>query len=148
MVQGWSARLIQLNFAFVYLFAAFAKIRADAWYTQGNEAGKVLMFEYATANFTFIDGFPLIMGLMTWGTILLELAFPFLVWFKETRRFALFGLVIIHGSSMLTLNVSYFAETMLAISTIFLLTEDIQIFERWLKKLKKFAGKQVVFKRA
>lgn len=143
MVAGWPARLIQINFALVYLFAGFAKIRADAWYVQGTEAGRVLQFQYATANFTFLDSFPLIMALMTWGTILLELAFPFLVWFKETRRFALFGLVIIHGSSMVTLNVSYFAETMLAIATIFLLTEDIEAISTWKRTVWKFATSRV-----
>ncbi|CAN5153413.1 hypothetical protein BH11PAT4_BH11PAT4_3930 [soil metagenome] len=136
-VAGWSARLIQLNFAFVYLFAAFSKIRADAWFVQGTEAGKVLNFEYATANFTWLSSYPLIMACMTWGSMLLELGFPFLIWFKETRRFALFGLIVIHGSSMLTLNVSYFAETMLALGTIFLIDEDLTVTKKYFKKAQQ-----------
>lgn len=142
MVAGWSARLIQLNFAFVYLFAGFAKVRADAWFVTGTEAGKVLNFEYATMNFTWLAAYPLVMALMTWGSLLLEVAFPFFVWFKETRRFALFGLLIIHGSSLITLNVSYFAETMLSIATIFLMEDDIVAGAAFLKRVLKGAKVQ------
>jgi hypothetical protein len=137
MVSGWPARLIQLNFAYVYLFAAFAKIRADAWYVRGTEAGDVLNFQYATANFTWLSSYPLVMACMTWGAMFLELGFPFLIWFKETRRFALFGLIVIHGSSILTLNVSYFAETMLAIATIFLIDDDLSRTKHFLQVVRQ-----------
>ena len=141
MVPAWPARMIQINFAIVYLFAAFSKIRADAWYVNGAEVGNILMWEYATLNFHWLTQFPIINALMTWGTIMLELMFPFLVWQPATRRLALAGLLVIHLSSIMTINVTYFGEVMLAIALIFLTDADLTAAEKFWKRAQRFGNK-------
>lgn len=141
-IPGWPARIIQMNLALVYLFAAFSKVRADAWFTTGQEGGNVMFFEYATINITWLHHFPLILGLMTWGGLLFELMFPFWIWHRTTRRIALLGLVVIHGTSLIAFNVTYFAETMLAIALIFLREEDLTDLRNLYTQIKNRLSKR------
>jgi len=88
-------RLIQLQMAVFYFFAGVEKLRGETW-----QHGYALWIaltndEYATLPLGWLAEHFWIINLMTYYTLLLELAFPFLIWQRPTRPYLLAGAVLL-----------------------------------------------------
>lgn len=59
-------------------------------------------------------------ALLTWGSVLLQLAFPFMLLTRPTRIVALFGILSFHLGIGLLLGLPWFSLTMIAIDAIFI----------------------------
>ena len=135
-VPGWPARLLQVQIAFIYLFAAFTKLRSPSWMA-GNELLGILNFQYATMNFSWLTNYPLLVNLLTYGAIASELTFPFWIWFEKMRRWILVPLILMHIGIAITLQVTYFSEVMIACLLLFMTDKDIEDLRslwRWTRK--------------
>ena len=65
----------------------------------------------------------------TWSVIAVELAVPIFIWFRETRRLCLAGLLLFHLANEWTMNLFFFHWIMLVGWISFLTPDDF----RWLR---------------
>lgn len=93
-IAGYS---ICIHFCLVYFVSAVHKLNADVWfngvatyYVLGSER-----FQGTPWNLSLIKN-GVFVTLSTYGTILIELGFPFLVWFKKTRNVMILLAISLH----------------------------------------------------
>jgi hypothetical protein len=118
-VAAWPQRLIQYQLAVVYLASFWWKAKGSAW-----RDGSAL---YYVINLREIQQFALprflhetwVVHLGTWLTMLFELAFPLLVWFRSCRRWVLITGIAFHLCLEYALNIPMFQWDMLAAYVLF-----------------------------
>jgi len=90
---------ICIHLCFVYFFSAIHKVHSELWfngiatyYTLSLERfrGTPINLELAK-NYLFVN-------LSTYGTILIELFYPCLIWFKRTKYIMIFLAIVLHSS--------------------------------------------------
>ena len=139
---GLPVRGIQLFIAVIYFISALMKLRSADW-MGGLQMENVLNTYGTMQNFTWIAQVPIMSVFMGYVSIAAELCFPFLVWFPRTRRWALIAIALLHLSIFLTMNVTFFSETMLALITIFLSANEanylLALPHKILKRIPKLA---------
>jgi hypothetical protein len=75
----------------------------------------------------------LLRKLMTFGTVIVEGAFPLLVWFKPTRLAVLIPLAGLHiGIALMIPNVTFFTLTMVCVFACYLTGRDIDLVSQWI----------------
>lgn len=116
----WPTRLAQINVALVYLISLPWKLCDDkAWWD-----GSAIYYVMASATWSRWPWPSLFYGglshVSTWGTVVVEGAFPVLVWFRRPRPYVLAGIVALHASIAVVLsNVTFFNIAMLCSFWIF-----------------------------
>ncbi len=88
VVPAWPVRLMQIQLAFMYFFTGLSKIGAD-WLD--GEAVYWVLNDLAVARWPYHRlPIPLtVCRLMSWGTLIFEIGFPFFVAIARRRRFVL-----------------------------------------------------------
>ncbi len=130
----WAVRLIQVNIALVYLISMPYKLTDES----GEWARGDAMY-WAMMNDTWAGRLPhhwfyghrgvFLSVLMTYGTIVIELAFPLLVWFRKTRLLVLAGITSLHlGIAVIIPNVAFFTLSMVCSFWLFVPADDLR---RW-----------------
>jgi predicted DCC family thiol-disulfide oxidoreductase YuxK len=89
-------RLIQLHLAFIYGMAGLAKLQGPSWWTGMALWGTMTAGEFAWFDFTWLAAWPVILNVMTHGSLALEIVYPALVWFRSTRPLMIAGAVLLH----------------------------------------------------
>jgi predicted DCC family thiol-disulfide oxidoreductase YuxK len=128
-------RLMQLQMAIVLFFSATEKLRGDVWWK-----GDAVWHVFTDAN--YYNGFLLdllasqywIVNLATYGTILIEIAYPFLIWGRKTRPFALAGAIFLHLNFAFLMRLYYFSFTMIMGHMSFVRPEWLRALGLWWKK--------------
>lgn len=126
-VERWPIRLMQLNVALIYLVSSGYKVGSDAAWLDGSA------LYYAMVNRTWSRWpWPAMLypawtsGLATFGSLLLEAAFPFLVWFEPFRLPLVLALALLHLVIAVVLqNVTFFSLAMVSALCLFLTTDDL-----------------------
>ena len=113
--SGWGfacRRLIQVQMAVIYFSSGIEKLYGDTWWS--GEAPWFAMANNETAFFplaVFAHNFWLV-NLIAFGTLFLELAYPFLIWGRRTRPYLLAGALMLHAGIAIFLGMYYFAIVM------------------------------------
>ena len=136
-VPGWPVRLIQIQLATIYMFAAMAKMRGDGAWLDGTQVVNSLTWQYATFNLWWLSLLPFLNNILTLGTVFLEFAFPFMVWRPQTRPPEVYGMFILHIATAIFMNVTYFGEVMASCLILCLTGSEIRQFFAFLKRLGK-----------
>jgi len=111
-IPFWSVRLFQIQIAMVYFFSGWLKTAAPDWYR-----GEAMHFVFqqpiwSRVSWDALDS-PLLVGLMTYGTLAFELVlFPSLVWIRPLRPLVLGFGVLFHVTIAVTMKVFVFGELM------------------------------------
>jgi len=116
----WPLRLIRAQVALIYLSSALWKLSYPAW-----RDGTAV---YWALNLNGFHRFPWpipvalepLLPFFTWGTLLFELLFPVLVWFRATRGPVLVMGLGLHLGLWLTLEIGPFSWVMIASYVAFL----------------------------
>lgn len=138
----WALRLIQIQLAVVYVWTAWHKMKGDTWFD-----GTALYYASrldAMKNFPvpfILDWMPT-MQLMTWGTLVLELALGILIWFKEFRKPLIIIGIIFHLGIEYMMSIPYFEWVMILLLVTFIEPETVKSFVRslrlkWMSSLEK-----------
>lgn len=94
LASVWGQRLVQIQIAYVYASTVLSKASSGRWLS-----GKALYDVLASPVFAewprWIGFWPLIYAL-TWGTLLFEIGFPTLVWFRKLRPWVLLAGIGFH----------------------------------------------------
>lgn len=127
----WALRLMQLSIAFLYLFSAPAKWNDDfAW--QNGMAIYYVSFSWFWFRFPGVNLLhnQVFSFLTTFGTLITELAFPYLVWFSKTRKYILVAIIVLHISLLffMTFGIFFFNLAMLVSFILFIPSQTTQKF--------------------
>jgi predicted DCC family thiol-disulfide oxidoreductase YuxK len=127
-------RLMQLQMAVLFFFSAVHKIRTDEWW-QGDALWRV----FAAHDYNSVAMLDLyashfwIVNIATYGTVLIEIAFPFLIWQRHTRAWMLAGAVFLHLLFFFFLGLHYFSWVMIMGHVSFLRKEWLDSLGAWWK---------------
>ena len=115
----WALRLVQVGIAAFYLATQLHKLSMEQMWWDGD----VLYYITATANwgrFPWPEFFEQAWATKSasWGSLMLELAFPFLVWIPALRRWLVLAMIGLHVTIMLTIYGATFFN-LAAIVTLF-----------------------------
>jgi vitamin K-dependent gamma-carboxylase-like protein len=110
----WALRLIQLQISIGYLFAVTGKFATDRW-TDGTAVAYALRIDDVRrlATPAFITQSATITGLLTYGTLIIELSLAVLIWIPRLRPFVLVLGVVLHVGIDSSILVGFFSYAML-----------------------------------
>lgn len=105
----WGTQLMQVSITIIYIFSGPAKYLDDITWRNGSAIYYVSLSD-RWFRFPQVDIFhsELASTILTFGTLIAEIAFPIFVWFKITRPFVLLGIAGLHFSLMIFMSVSVF----------------------------------------
>lgn len=130
----WPRRLIQIQLAIVYLFAFLPKT-GTTW----RDGTAIYYFlanpHFARFSFDFLGNFVILTTFMTYATLLIELLFPILVWFKPTRNYMLIAGIMLQSGILILSNITFFSLIMIVAHLAFIEPETTS---KVLSKIKKF----------
>jgi len=111
---GACIRLMQLQMVVIFFYSAISKLHADIWL---NGDAVWIMFTsddyYHSTMVALLASHYWIGNLATYGTILLEIAFPFLIWQRSTRPYLLAAAIILHLLFAFLMGLFYFSFVMI-----------------------------------
>ena len=132
---GACTRLVQVQMAVLFLYSGIEKIRGDEWWN-----GDAIWLAFTTNE--FYNGFVVwllarqywLVTVGTYGTILIEIAFAFLIWPRRTRPYLLASAVFLHVSFIVGLGLVYFSFIMIMGHMSFLRPEWLARLGLWWKQ--------------
>src|SRR6185295_2357234 len=112
--MGACTRLMQIQMATLFFFSVISKLRGDDWW-----AGDAVWVVFTTNE--HYNRFALdvlasqywLVNVGTYGTLLIEVAFPFLIWQRTTRPYLLAGALFLHAQFALLMGLFYFSFIMI-----------------------------------
>lgn len=129
-------RLIQIQFAVIYLSTALFKFNGEDWID-----GTAVYYTSRLENFQrlvipVIFDHLVLVKLMTWFALFTEFAMGTLVWIKELRIWVLLAGVLLHVGIELTMSIGFFEWIMFAGYIVFLKGSDIKQFSALYSRLR------------
>ena len=121
-------RLIQIQFAIIYLSTALFKFDGMDWVE-----GTAVYYTARLENFqrlvipVLFDHLVLV-KIMTWFALMTEFAMGTLVWVKELRPWVLLFGILLHLGIELTMSIGFFEWVMLAGYLVFIKNSDLRLF--------------------
>lgn len=113
-ISPWPLRLLQMQLCVIYLTTGIAKLRGDTW-VDGSSLFNALN-DIGMTRWSYVQ-LPLPYWLtagLTWGTIVWECGFVFLVLWRRTRLLALLAGIGLHIGIYLSIEVGWFSFYTLA----------------------------------
>jgi predicted DCC family thiol-disulfide oxidoreductase YuxK len=111
---GACTRLMQIQMVVLFFYSAISKLGGDDWWN-----GDAIWFVFSTDEFYS----PVILNVLasqywlvnvaTYGTILIEIAYVFLIWQQRTRPYLLAGALFLHVQFALLMGLFYFSFVMM-----------------------------------
>lgn len=116
--------LVQIQVALIYLATAWHKLPAAEW-----RDGTVMIYFFASHHSTvagpWVADWPLTLALVTYATLLIEMALPFLLWKKSTRPWGLLLGGALHLGIAITSDLLLFSIVILSTYVAFLDGDDL-----------------------
>ncbi len=112
----WALRLMQLQLSVIYLAGVWEKVQGGTW-NDGTAVSYALRVSDLAALPVpaFLSHSPVVVNLLTFGTLAAELALGILVWNRGLRRWVLLGGVAFHLSIAWAIRVGFFSVGMLVL---------------------------------
>lgn len=134
ILTSTGVRILQIQLCLIYGYTGFEKLKGNDWWDQ-TAIWKVLGNEQLMlADLSFLRNVPLVIGLMTWGTVLFEIYSPVLFWPRATRKWTLMAGWALHIGICLTMGLYIFSLTMMSA---YLLFADSRWLEGYFGKLRR-----------
>ncbi|HYG00884.1 MAG TPA: HTTM domain-containing protein [Chryseosolibacter sp.] len=126
---------LMIQIAFVYFFTSLAKLQGDLWLngTAVYYTMRVRDFMATPFNITLTESHYFVV-LSTYFTLLWEMSFPFLVWFRQTKFYILFFGVLLHLGIWVFMRIDNFSWVMMSSYFIFVTDEEYRSFYQFIMK--------------
>jgi len=126
--------MIQIQLCVIYFYTGLEKLKGGTWWD-----GTALWSVFANpqmviADLTWLKNFPLVVVALTFATVLFEVYFPALVWFKKTRIIMLLIGISFHMGIGVFMALYSFAFIMMAPYILFVSKRDIDDFKTFVLK--------------
>jgi hypothetical protein len=119
-------RLIQIQVCIIYAYSGVEKLRGPSWW-EGDAVWLALANpQVARTDFSALAQYPGWIALLSWSSVLWEVYFPALVWFKRLRLPALAFGVMMHLGIGLTLRIPFFALLLIVSYLAFLTPSELR----------------------
>ncbi|MCP1298073.1 HTTM domain-containing protein [Chryseobacterium sp. S0630] len=109
-------RLFQIHISIAYFFSGLDKALGFNWWN-GESIWKAIHLPYSNRDlnidFSWLIEHSYILSLMGWSTIIIEMCYPFFIWYKPTQKTWLFLTISMHIGIALVLNLYYFSAIMI-----------------------------------
>ncbi len=111
---GACTRLMQIQMAVLFFYSAISKLGSDIWLS-----GDAVWIMFSTDEYynriilDVLASHYWLVNLATYGTILIEIAFPFLIWQRNTRPYLLAAAIFLHLQFALLMGLFYFSFLMI-----------------------------------
>jgi hypothetical protein len=134
---NWTVLLVKINFAIIYLFAGITKLTHSTW-MNGTELAATINSNYGVFDYSWVGEFPNSISILVYSSIITELCYAFIIWFERTRLFVLLMTLGLNLGIILTLQVTFFPQSMLVGSILFLKEKDFEQIKNFSLYLYKF----------
>lgn len=112
-----SIRVLQLHLCIVYIASGVEKAMGIQWWN-GEAIWQTLMQgQFARFDMRWMANYPLLAGLMCWGTLLLETGYPLFIWWRRTRPYGYFAIVLMHLGIAAFMGLQLFSAIMIIFNT-------------------------------
>ncbi len=116
-------RLIQVQLAILYFFSGFEKLRGDLWWS-GDAVwvalNNVEFMRTPEAVRDWLARHYVVINALSYGTVVLECAYPFLIWKRAWRPWILASAVLMHLGVAVMMGLWYFSGLMMLFNLAFL----------------------------
>lgn len=136
---GACTRLMQIQMAIVFFFSALQKIRGNEWWN-GDAIWSVFSLQenYYRPFPDILASHYWLVNFATYATILIEIAFPFLIWQRRSRPYMLAAAIFLHLNIAVFMGMPYFSFVMMMGHMSFLRPEWLARLSRmWKRKMGK-----------
>ena len=135
----WALRLMQIQMSIIYLSTVIEKLDGQDW-LNGTALYYVArlddMFGHLPLPAFPFESLPMI-KFMSWSVLAFEIAVPFALWFRETRRYALLAAFVFHLATDYAMHLFLFHWIMMVGLLSFTESEDWRLAKQWLYRLSK-----------
>jgi hypothetical protein len=107
-------RLVQIQMAIVFFFAGAAKLRGNDWWDGDAIWYAMTDYEFNVLPLRLFAQNMWLVNLLTYGSLLIELGYAFLVWDRKTRPFFVLGAIALHIGVAISMGLVLFAVPMIA----------------------------------
>ncbi|MBA2432054.1 MAG: HTTM domain-containing protein [Chthoniobacterales bacterium] len=114
--HGFFRRLLQLHLCVIYLFGGFAKALGSGWWDGSNIWRALTRPPFDLLAPEFIVRLAALLPLLGIAVVIVELAYPFLIWSRRTRRVWLLLTCGMHLGIGLTMGMYLFALVMIVLN--------------------------------
>jgi hypothetical protein len=121
-------RLAQLQVCIIYGYSGLHKLKSPLWW-KGEALWYALGGQYARFDFSWLAHWPSLVAIASFSSVVWEIYFPALVWFKKTRPYVLVGGVLLHLGIALTITIPFFSALMILTYVLFLDNAMLQSVE-------------------
>jgi predicted DCC family thiol-disulfide oxidoreductase YuxK len=110
---GACTRLMQIQMAVLFFYSAIGKLRGDDWWN-GDALWAVFTIGeyYNRAMLDLLAAHYWLANAGTYATILIEIAFPFLIWQRRARPYLLAAAIFLHVQFAVLMGLFYFSFVM------------------------------------
>ena len=135
---GACTRLLQIQMASLFFYSVVTKLGGDDWWS-GHAIWAVFSTEeyYLPWLLNFLASQYWLVNVATYGTILIELAYVFLIWQHATRPYLLAAAIFLHLQFGLLMGLFYFSFVMIMVHLAFVRPEWLT---RWGQAWKRRIG--------
>jgi predicted DCC family thiol-disulfide oxidoreductase YuxK len=111
---GACTRLMQIQMAVLFLWSAIEKFRGDDWWN-GDAIWFIFTNDelYSSFLLSMLASQYWLVNVATYLTLLIELAYPFLIWQRPTRPYLLAAAIFLHLQFLILMRMPYFSSVMI-----------------------------------
>lgn len=137
---------IKIQVCFVYFFTGLAKLQGSLWLNGTAVYYTMRVSEFRATNFNIpLTENHYFVVFTTYFTILWELAFIFLVWFKQTKNYVLLFGVFLHLGIWFFMRIDNFSWIMIGTYFLFLTDSEYQFVSDKITKVRSYLAKRKLF---
>jgi hypothetical protein len=133
MERPWALRLIQIQFCVIYIATVLFKIKGSHWVDGTAVYIATRLDEFVRVPVPLLNNLALI-KVMTWSTLVVELAMGTLVWFKDLRYWVLLAGIGLHLGIELVMSIPMFEWVMITTMLSLVDPYDIIRIEKYLRE--------------
>lgn len=125
---------LMIQICFVYFFTGLAKLQGELWLngTAIYYTMRVSDFMATSWNIALTENhYFVVIG--TYFTVLFEMAFPFLIWFKQSKFYIIFGGILLHVGIWIFMRIDNFSWVMITSYFVFITDKEYEAIWTWLK---------------
>jgi predicted DCC family thiol-disulfide oxidoreductase YuxK len=127
-------RLLQIQMVIFFLFSGITKLRGDYWWHGDAFWVAIANYEYANVPIGWLADNYVLVNLFTFGTLAIEISYPFLIWNRRLRPWILAGAVTLHLGIAVLMGLYLFSSTMIVAHSAFLPRRAYAALGRWWRR--------------
>jgi hypothetical protein len=134
LVAPWAQRLMQLQVAIIYFVSAYAK-----WSGELYRNGSAMYYIFGLIDFNVrgverLMNYPVVYSTLTYATLFVEIAIPFLMWFRAARPYAVVMGLLLHLWIMIAMTIPVFGILMVTTYISWFSEEEYDLALEWLRR--------------